>query len=38
MIQVLENGEKPRFGPDLDPLALKSGRVFFPKLWLCQTH
>ena len=41
MIQALENGEKPRFGPDLDPLGLKSGRVFFfffPKLWLCQTH
>ena len=29
MIQALENGEKPRFGPDLDPLGLKSGRVFF---------
>ena len=29
MIQAKENGEKPNFGPDLDPLVPNSGQQIF---------
>ena len=37
-IQTQENGEKPRFGPDLGKLDPNSGReIFFSKTWLRQS-
>ena len=38
MTQTQENGEKPRFGPDLGTLGPNSGRqFFFLKIWLLQS-
>ena len=38
MIQTQENGEKPRFGPDLGMFGPNSGRqFFFLKIWLRQS-
>ena len=38
MIQTQKNGEKPHFGPPLDPLDSNLDRqIFFSKLWLRQS-
>ena len=37
MTQTLENGEKPRFGPDLGPSTPNLSRqILFPIIWLRQ--
>ena len=38
MIQTQKNGEKPHFGPPLDPLDSNLDRqIFFSKIWLRQS-